>query len=182
MAAGFMKSRELSLTLMKLNGGGNNHKNKPVVTGVIETEKINQAGKFFVILGRQTFSACQNLVNELDNYTNVTFVGEPSGENINFYGDVNAVHLPNSGIPVRLSFAWWQDKNPWDERPWMPPHIYVEMSSEDYFTNHDPVLEAIWTAKPGARFDPIAHIMELFEQSLIVLKHSSEQVKYLTQW
>ena len=41
----------------------------------------------FVIIGRRTFSACQNLVNELDNYTNAIFIGEPTAENINFYGD-----------------------------------------------------------------------------------------------
>ncbi|MCB0563755.1 MAG: hypothetical protein KDD01_05195, partial [Phaeodactylibacter sp.] len=81
---------------VRLNGGGNNYKNKPIVTGIIRTEKINQPGKLFVIIGRRTFSACQNLVNELDNYTNAIFVGEPTAENINFYGDNNRVELPNS--------------------------------------------------------------------------------------
>lgn len=95
---------------VRLNGGGNNYKNKPIVTGIIKSEKINRPGHFFVIVGRRTFSACQNLINELHNYTNVVFVGEPSGENINFYGDNRRVLLPNSKLPVYLSFAWWQDK------------------------------------------------------------------------
>ncbi|MCB0577838.1 MAG: hypothetical protein KDD10_00825, partial [Phaeodactylibacter sp.] len=93
---------------VRLNGGGNNYKNKPIVTGIIRTEKINQVGKLFVIIGRRTFSACQNLVNELDNYTNAIFVGEPTAENINFYGDNNPVKLPNSKTTAYLSFAWWQ--------------------------------------------------------------------------
>ncbi|NNM22951.1 MAG: hypothetical protein HKO54_05310, partial [Flavobacteriaceae bacterium] len=95
---------------VRLNGGGNNYKNKAVITRVIESEKINQTGKLFVIIGRRTFSACQNLVNEFDNYTNAIFVGEPTSENVNFYGDNNRVDLPNSKVPVYLSFAWWQDK------------------------------------------------------------------------
>lgn len=127
---------------VRLNGGGNNYKNKPVVKGVIRSDKINEPGKFFVITGRRTFSACQNLVNELDNYTEVVFVGEPTGENINFYGDVNDVELPNSKINVRLSFAWWQDKPQWEGGPWTTPHLAVEMSFEDYQKNQDPVLQA----------------------------------------
>ena len=89
---------------VRLNGGGNNYLNKSIITGVIETEKINKIGKLFVIIGRRTFSACQNLVNELDNYTNVIFVGEPTAENINFWGDSRPVKLPNSGIDISLSY------------------------------------------------------------------------------
>ena len=38
--------------------------------------RVRQA---FVITGRRTFSACQNLVNELHTYTNAIFVVEPTG-------------------------------------------------------------------------------------------------------
>jgi tetratricopeptide (TPR) repeat protein len=127
---------------VRLNGGGNNYYNKPVIRGIIQSEKIDQIGKFYVILGRRTYSACQNLVLELDSYTNAIFVGEPTAENINFYGDNNRVALPNSGLPVYLSFAWWQDKPQWEDGPWLAPHIAADMSFEEYKTNHDPVLQA----------------------------------------
>lgn len=105
----FIEKNDVSRLVLdvRLNGGGNNYKNKPIVTGIIGCKKINQPGKLFVIIGRRTFSACQNLVNELDNYTNAIFVGEPTSENINFYGDTRRIELPNSKIPVFLSFAWW---------------------------------------------------------------------------
>ena len=127
---------------VRLNGGGNNYKNKPIITGIIKSEKINKVGNLFVIIGRRTFSACQNLVNEMSNYTNAIFIGEPTSENINFYGDNNRVELPNSKIPAFLSFAWWQDKPQWENDDWLTPHIAVDMSSEDYKTNNDPVLKA----------------------------------------
>ena len=127
---------------VRLNGGGNNYKNKPIITGIVETEKINKVGKLFVITGRRTFSACQNLVNEMSNYTNAIFIGEPTGENINFYGDNRTVTLPNSKIPVYLSFAWWQDKPQWENADWLAPHIAVDMSFEEYKNNEDPVLQA----------------------------------------
>ncbi len=149
---------------VRLNGGGNNYKNKPVITGVIKAEKINKPGKFMVIIGRRTFSACQNLVNELSNYTNAVFVGEPTSENINFYGDNRKVQLPNSGLNTYLSFAWWQDKPQWENGPWMAPHIAVETSFDEYRSNQDPVLEAALNfSDNNFILDPMAHLTTLFE-------------------
>ncbi|MHC4990479.1 MAG: S41 family peptidase [Planctomycetota bacterium] len=149
---------------LRLNGGGNNYKNKPIVTGIVRTEKINQPGRLFVIIGRRTFSACQNLVNELDNYTNAIFVGEPTAENVNFYGDNRRVELPNSGIPVYLSFAWWQDKPQWENDPWTAPHVFAEMTFDDYRSNRDPVLDAALDFS-GEDFilDPMGHLAGLFQ-------------------
>ena len=148
---------------VRLNGGGNNYKNKPIITGIIESKKINQVGKLFVIIGRRTFSACQNLVNEMSNYTNAIFIGEPTSENINFYGDNNRVELPNSQIPAYLSFAWWQDKPQWEGRDWLAPHIAVDMSFEDYRLNRDLVLEEALTFD-GTDFilNPMDHMTNLF--------------------
>jgi tetratricopeptide (TPR) repeat protein len=148
---------------LRLNGGGNNYKNKPMVTGVIRCDKINKPGKFFVIIGRNTFSACQNLVNELSTYTNALFVGEPTSENINFYGDNRRVELPNSKTPVFLSFAWWQDKPQWENADWLAPHLAVEMSFDDYRSNRDPVLEAALNfSDKNPVLDPMAYLRDLF--------------------
>jgi tetratricopeptide (TPR) repeat protein len=148
---------------VRLNGGGNNYKNKPVITGIIESKKINKPGKLFVIIGRRTFSACQNLVNELSNYTNALFVGEPTAENINFYGDTRRVELPKTKIPVFLSFAWWQDKPQWENADWLAPQLAVDMSFDDYKTNKDPVLEACLNFNDkDAVLDPLESLKELF--------------------
>ena len=148
---------------VRLNGGGNNYKNKPIVTGILESKKINQPGKLFVIIGRRTFSACQNLVNELHNYTNALFVGEPTSENINFYGDNRRVELPKSKLPVFLSFAWWQDKPQWENDQWLAPQLAVDMSFADYKTNKDPVLDAcINFSDKDLVLDPMRHLRELF--------------------
>ena len=148
---------------LRLNGGGNNYKNKPIVTGIIEHQKINQPGKFFVIIGRRTFSACQNLVNELHNYTNVIFVGEPTAENINFYGDNRRVELPNSKLPVYLSFAWWQDKPQWENADYTTPQLAVETTFEAYRDNMDPVLDAALNFSADDFItDPMAYFTQLF--------------------
>ncbi len=148
---------------VRLNGGGNNYKNKPIITGILKSKKIDKVGKLFVIIGRRTFSACQNLVNEMSNYTNAIFIGEPTSENINFYGDNNRVELPNSKIPAYLSFAWWQDKPQWEGGDWLAPHVAVEMGSEDYMLNRDPVLEeALSMDATDFVLNPMDHMTELF--------------------
>ncbi|NND80084.1 MAG: hypothetical protein HKN53_09300 [Maribacter sp.] len=148
---------------VRLNGGGNNYKNKPIITGILKSKKIDKVGNLFVIIGRRTFSACQNLVNEMSNYTNAIFIGEPTSENINFYGDNNRVELPNSKIPAYLSFAWWQDKPQWEGREWLAPHIAVDMGSADYFANRDPVLEeALSFEATDFVLDPMDHMTNLF--------------------
>ena len=149
---------------VRLNGGGNNYKNKAIVTRIIESKKINQVGKLYVIIGRRTFSACQNLVNELDNYTNAIFIGEPTGENINFYGDNRRVDLPNSKIPAFLSFAWWQDKPQWENDSWTVPQVAVEMSFSDYKTNKDPVLDAALSfSDSNYILDPMQYMTDLYQ-------------------
>ncbi|MEY8021794.1 tetratricopeptide repeat protein [Muriicola sp. SD30] len=148
---------------VRLNGGGNNYKNKPIVTGVIANKKINQSGKFFVIIGRRTFSACQNLVNELHTYTNAIFVGEPTSENINFYGDNHAVVLPNTKMKALLSFAWWQDKPQWENKPALYPQLATGLTFEQYITNQDPALKtALEYSDTGFISDPMRYFTELF--------------------
>ena len=169
---------------VRLNGGGNNYKNKPIVKGLIRSEKINKQGSLFVIIGRRTFSACQNLVNEIDTYTDAIFVGEPTAENVNFYGDNNRLELPNSKTPVFLSFAWWQDKPQWENGPWTAPHIAVDMSFADYKSNRDPVLTTALTfSDPDFITDPMQHLTDLFmagkmEQVMVVAKAMVSNPRY----
>lgn len=148
---------------VRLNGGGNNFNNKPFIKGIMARPKINTRGKFFYIIGRNTFSACQNLTNEIENYTEAIIVGEPTSENKNFYGDARRVRLPNSGINAYLSHAWWQDFAPWDTSDWTLPHIAVEMGFADYIANEDPVLEAALNyTETGFILDPLDHLTQLF--------------------
>ncbi|NNK12368.1 MAG: tetratricopeptide repeat protein [Flavobacteriaceae bacterium] len=161
----FIDTHEVDKLILdvRLNGGGNNYKNKPVVTGVIANKKINQPGKFVVIIGRRTFSACQNLVNELHTYTNAIFIGEPTAENINFYGDNNPLTLPNTQMKAYLSFAWWQDKPQWENRPALYPQIATGLTFEQYRSNQDPALEAALAYSDGNFIaNPMNYFTELF--------------------
>ncbi len=132
---------------IRLNRGGNGALNKPLLLGIIRARTIDQKGKLFTIIGRSTWSAAQFLVNQLEEYTNTVFVGEPSGGTLNSYGDSRKITLPNSGITVRVSSLWWQGDER-DRRPWTAPRIAAELTSDQYRANRDPALEAIFRYTP----------------------------------
>ena len=134
---------------LRNNGGGNNGLNIPVVVGLIRS-KINRRGKLFVITGRETFSAAQNLVNQIEKYTEAIFVGEPTAGHPNHYGDNRPFTLPNSGLTVRASTLWWQDLDPRDAREWTAPEIAAELSFSDYKAGRDPALQAVIDYVPGS--------------------------------
>jgi tetratricopeptide (TPR) repeat protein len=134
---------------LRFNGGGNNTLNRQVVIELIKS-KLNQRGKFFVITGRQTFSAAQNLVNQIEKYTNAIFVGEPTAAHPNHYGDNRPFTLPNSKITVRASTLWWQDLDPRDTRFWTAPEIAADLSSEDYRNGRDTALQAVLEYAPNS--------------------------------
>jgi tetratricopeptide (TPR) repeat protein len=136
------------------NTGGNNQLNKPVVIGLIKA-KFNERGKFFVVIGRRTFSAAQNLVNEIEKYTNAIFVGEPTGSSPNLYGDAIIITLPNSKIAFRVATLWHQiDAR--DTRIYTAPEIFTPLTSKDFQNNIDPALQGIANYVPGSTFKDLA--------------------------
>lgn len=133
----------------RLNGGGNNYLLRPIIHAFIRSDTVNQPGKLFTIIGRQTFSAAMNCVNRMKLNTNTLFVGEPTGSSPNQYGDNAPVVLPNSKLTVRLSTLWWQDMDPRDQRVWQAPDLATELTIADYHAGRDPALDAILNYKPG---------------------------------
>ena len=136
---------------LRLNRGGNGSLNRPLLLSLIKSRNLEGRGKLFVLIGRSTFSAAQFLVNDLEQYTDAVFVGEPSGGKANSYGDSRKIILPNSTITVRVSTLWWQE-DPRDRRQWKGPDVAAELTSRDYTRNLDPALEAVqaYRSEPSA--------------------------------
>ncbi|HYF38248.1 MAG TPA: tetratricopeptide repeat protein, partial [Gemmatimonadales bacterium] len=138
--------RRLALDL-RLNRGGNGSLNRPLLLSLIKARKLDRPGSLFVLIGRSTFSAAQFLVNELEQYTDAVFVGEPSAGKANHYSDSRRITLPNSGITVRVSTLWWQE-DPRDTRQWKAPQVAAELGTTEYRNNVDPALQAVQAYQP----------------------------------
>jgi hypothetical protein len=129
---------------VRLNGGGNNELNRPIWHALLKSDRLNKKGRLWVILGPRTFSAAMNFVDDIELNTNATFVGEPTGETPNMWGDPVNLTLPNSGIVVQTSTLWWQTGDPRDKRPFRAPDLPADMTFFDYENNVDTALNAIF--------------------------------------
>ncbi|MBV8299840.1 MAG: hypothetical protein JO083_09895 [Candidatus Eremiobacteraeota bacterium] len=128
---------------LRNNGGGDNTLEKPLIVGIVRRAALSERGHLFIITSPATFSAAQNLINRLQNYAEPTFVGEPSGENVNFYGDTVRLELPNSGLKVALAHLYWQDMDPRDRRTATFPELAAPATLRDYVEGRDRAYEAV---------------------------------------
>lgn len=126
---------------LRHNHGGSGGFSRSVVNAIADSQ-YNQFGKFIVIFGRETFSAAQMLVNELEQYTDVLFFGEPTGANPDTYGDPKRIQLKNSGLDLRVSRLHWSTWRAFETRTATAPHFSPPYTIEDYMNGRDPVLEA----------------------------------------
>ncbi len=129
---------------IRLNGGGDNTLIEPLKSGFKSMPVFQTKGRFFVIIGRLTQSAAQNFTTFLERNTKAIFVGEPTGESPNHYGDPEPVELPSSGISINLSRKRWSDSSQDDLRPWTEPSVPAPLTLSDFRTGRDPALAAIW--------------------------------------
>ncbi|MEE9325247.1 MAG: hypothetical protein V3U90_06840 [Dehalococcoidia bacterium] len=141
----FVNANEVDRVVVDLrhNHGGDRRNYLPLLHVLSENEVINQRGKLFIIIGRGTFSAAVNFTTDMERNTNTLFVGEPTGGAPNQSGVLKFLILPNSNLVVNIGSWYWQESGANDDRLWIAPDIPVELSSEDYFANRDPVMKAI---------------------------------------
>jgi hypothetical protein len=132
---------------LRRNRGGDGTLIVPLIRSIIESQSIDRPGHLFGIIGPATFSAAQMLTDALERYTNIIFVGEPTGSKGNTYGDSRKITLPNSGITVRVSIYYWQDWYPWDKRDATVPQVRAPLTFEAYSHKIDPAVEAITAIK-----------------------------------
>lgn len=126
------------------NHGGNSFHNREVVRSLIQRPWLDHSDRFFALIGRGTFSAAQNLVNDLEYYTNATLVGEPTGNSPNMFGDHEMVRLPNSGLVVGISTRWHQGpRGDTDRRSFTTPRVFVEPAFADYEAGRDAALATV---------------------------------------
>jgi hypothetical protein len=124
---------------LRMNVGGNSTILDPFIKALSKRRDVNQPGRLFALIGRGTFSsACLNAIR-LKRETKAMLLGEPTGQRPNSYGEVKAMTLPHSKMRVQYSTRYFKTMN--DDPPALAPDIQVELSSSDYTSGSDPVLE-----------------------------------------
>ncbi len=134
--------RNLILDLRQ-SPGGNGYLTPPLLRQLIRFDAAPDKGHLYVIIGRNTFSASQNMITDLDRLAEPVFVGEPSGSRPNALSESGHFKLPYSGLSGSLSSQLHQQSWPEDHRLWIPPDVPVGLTSGEFFSGSDPALEAI---------------------------------------
>jgi hypothetical protein len=124
------------------NNGGNAGLLPPLVAVLKSLEASYPGAKLVIITGRNTFSAAQIFVSQINRATRAVFAGESSSSKPNFVGEENEIVLPWSGAMGSISNRY-HESIPGDTRTSIEPTIKVQLSSRLYFANRDPVLEEI---------------------------------------
>jgi hypothetical protein len=126
---------------LRNNGGGEAGGYRDLLRFLTEPA-IDRPGKLVVLIGRLTFSGAVSLAVLLEQrVANVTFVGEASGGAPNFWADTVTITLPNSNLRVLISDRYFGFGGSNDTRLAIEPDIAVALTSSDYFSGRDPVLE-----------------------------------------
>ena len=126
---------------VRLNGGGDNTTYGPL-TSLFGSPAVNKRGRLFLLTGRATFSAAANFAAEIDRDTRAIIVGEPTGGGVETYGDTFPVLLPTLGWTVHIAERYHErKKSKNDHRLAVEPDVRVDLTSTQYFSGRDPVLE-----------------------------------------
>lgn len=126
---------------MRFNGGGNSTQGTEFITKLAGYDIAKQDKKFYVVIGRQTFSSA--IINTMDfkRLTKAIFVGEETGGKPNHYGEVRDFMLPSSGLAVYYSTKYFAYTK--ENLKTIKPDVTIETSFSDYKKGVDPVYEWI---------------------------------------
>jgi hypothetical protein len=167
-------TRRIILDLRR-NGGGNNYFGEALRKG-IGRSKLNRPGGLYVLIGPQTFSAAQNLVNRLERETFALFIGEPTGGSPNHYGDAKVTTGEVSGLTVMVSTLPWFDSYPQDQRPWIFPDLLVPDTFAEWQEGRDAALAAAIEHRTSAAPD------ELSRERIFYFRRTSQQGTWEPFW
>jgi hypothetical protein len=134
---------------VRLNSGGNSSVVGPFIEAIARKTQEKKIGRTYVITGRDTFSSAILNACAFQQATSALVAGEPMGDKPNHLGEVRALLLPNTGLTVCYSTSRFQIM-PGDP-PTLPLDLPVSLSSEDYFSGRDPILEAILRDRQGVK-------------------------------
>lgn len=145
-------TRDIDRVVLDLrhNAGGDAFWNRSLLLALIRSPKLEEPGKLFVLIGRNTFSAAIPLAIDLERYIHPVFVGEPTGGRVQNYGNHDRVDLSASGLTAMVSNTFFQNSFPRDDREWLTPELTVPLTAADYAAGRDAAFEATLTYQPAA--------------------------------
>jgi C-terminal processing protease CtpA/Prc len=124
---------------LRFNGGGDSAVISPLLKGLKDRASIRS--NLRVLIGPATFSSAQFAAFALRRELHALLVGEPTGENLNGYGEVRLLVLPESQLTIQYSTKFFRLVKDSDAQA-LEPDIRASATLDDVLAGRDPVLEA----------------------------------------
>ncbi len=128
---------------LRYNGGGDSSLFTGLAVKLAVIDKLK--GKVYAMIGRETFSSAVFAAVDLMKSTDAVFYGEPTGGNVNGYGDTRPLVLPNSKMQISYSTKYFSLSDKFKEN--FIPDVEVNDSFNDYKNGIDDVYEAVINLK-----------------------------------
>jgi hypothetical protein len=139
----FVGTHQVSKLVIDLrnNVGGDSSILQPLINALATDPGFNRSDRLFVIIGRLTISSGLLNAISLRQQTQATFVGEATGGKPNHFGEVGSFLLPNSRLRVQYAKKFFNTVA--GDPLSLFPDTTIELSSADFFSGRDPVLDNI---------------------------------------
>ncbi|NML39674.1 hypothetical protein HHL17_20915 [Chitinophaga sp. G-6-1-13] len=99
-------------------------------------------GKVYFLTGPFTFSSAMSIADVVKTYELATIIGEPTGENVQDFGEAFPIELPNSKMMIQstTSLSHGANCNKKKNGPVLPD-VMIKPSLQDKVWDKDPVME-----------------------------------------
>ena len=134
------KKPEKIIIDIRYNGGGFSDVFQPFVNR-IKNSYLNNKKSIYVIISPYTYSSAMFVIRDLQKYTDALFLGEPTGNRLNRFGQTFVYYLPYSKRKITIST---KDFNLFgkDQDAFYPDKM-LQISSDDYFNGKIPIIDYI---------------------------------------
>ncbi|MDR2126623.1 MAG: hypothetical protein LBP63_07325 [Prevotellaceae bacterium] len=125
---------------LRNNGGGNSTVLKPFLKE-IKRSYLNKKNRFYVLIGKTTFSSAMLNAVDLKRNFKTVLIGEQTAGSINHYGEIRNFELPNTKVKIVYStkyFETWKGKN-----GALQPDVKINYSIENFKINKDEAIDYI---------------------------------------
>ncbi len=138
---------------LRFNTGGNNGIAASFMEELSSHPKLSGPGRLFVLTDQATFSAGLYHAAQFRESGNAIVAGRHPGDRLEYWSEGGNIVLPNSGLTLHFAnglHAYSKRPLPEGVRAYqrmsvdsLEPDLPVQLSSEDYFSGRDPLLEAV---------------------------------------
>ena len=150
VSALFAQPVETLIVDLRDNPGGNSSVMQPLLTRSQATPAINRPDRLFVLIGRKTFSSAVINAIQLDQQTNATLVGEPTGGKPNSYGEIRSFVVPSGLLTVFYSTRFFT-LLPQQDPESLQPEVAIPPTPAAYFAGRDAVMDVLVPPIPKRR-------------------------------